>query len=324
MFSPSGEYCRVRRKGRLSVWRIENRRKKELVWSIRENEASYLAVTNEGAVVDNEGWEIFDGSPRKRYVMPDEMDEPFFASFSPSGSFVLFAAINSSDFLCMYLHVFFGCDLIRTETLRTNGPGESLDFRCGFADDATIWFRFCSGDTFFWKFLNNENSTPCMVYSNVRAFVTKSEELDSVLLASIEQVYLPHYFILDKHYSFVFNTQIWDLSEEVGKRTVYRREHANNSSQIVYVHRDCTMAMTKGGKVLDLVGSRRLMDIYLVFSGLPLYVVLLICDWLRVLEFECSIEAAERWHHTKKVDVLLGVQKSMAAARKERERRGQK
>lgn len=73
------------------------------------------------------------------------------------------------------------------------------------------------------------------------------------------------------------------------------------------------------GKLVDLVGSRRLVDLYLVFCDkLPLYVLLLVYDWEYSLAQKCLIEVAEQWQHGKKVEVLQSVQKSVLEVQKKR------
>lgn len=86
---------------------------------------------------------------------------------------------------------------------------------------------------------------------------------------------------------------------------------------------DLSMAIQFDQKknLIDLVGSAALVGLFLALPFLPLYVVLLVADWTHVFVHECTIEMAEQWQHAKKVEVLLGVEKSIAAVKEKRRRK---
>lgn len=74
------------------------------------------------------------------------------------------------------------------------------------------------------------------------------------------------------------------------------------------------VAMAKATEEAKEIQIARLVPIFdivlgLCCSDLPPYVILLICDWFFVLSKKCTIEAAERWHHAKKIKLIASLPK---------------
>lgn len=108
-----------------------------------------------------------------------------------------------------------------------------------------------------------------------------------------------------------------DLFDLRGSHVVYSCRCTTSRSSSVAVSQDQTVIACDGmepwfifvlGRVYEVLLA---LHLSLVGGSLPLYVVLLVYDWHHAFFYGCPIESAERWQHSKKVEFLMGVQKSI-------------
>lgn len=320
MFSPDGKVCVLQRGNSIQIWSIEQRKLKERLQTYEGTTAiPGVALSNDAKLI-----------PQERFGFAVHS-----AFFSPSGSFLALQSTVSKG--RAWIRVYKYDELLAEK---------NIGFRpCffGFLDEETIWYRLTLQDespVIEWKWQSQNDEKTLFEKTGLGDFFLQNMACSYELCFS--EIYHPNQgtgvvahnrkselvvsfdlkSILGLHglyiaLSFGSNLSVYDLDEVLQGR----KEPVFTKKGVWKVSRDFSAALSseKNIRLVDLVESKRLVDLYLVFwSFLPPYVILLVSDWLCCICNKNSIEATERWQHSKKVEVLLGVQKSVAAVREKR------
>lgn len=360
MFSPDGKLY-VKEKSlsvEIEVWSIERRKPKELLWT-RAGVYAGLALTNDATTINNEGHNYYDKRKNEAYEYGknDTVVSTFKglciavvgAVFSPSALYLALHCILPAGTAAIRVYE-FSTALLLAE--KNNGY-----IRCfyEFLSDYAIWLCYTieASPVYEWMWQTTTATTTknkilyerrgqngyvlegmscdyslcfCQAYSDligvrVMVFNRKDEFIADFTKHTILALHGPYVALRDRSTERVM--RVYDLEDMRQRRLpmtpVFTRK------RVSAVSRCFSMALTfETHALVDLVGSKQLIELYLLFCSdlrfsFPLYVVLLIYDWLSFLRSNNnSIEAVERWQHAKKVEVLLQVQKSVAAVKEKR------
>lgn len=302
---------------------------------------SCLGISFDGSILYLPGCSCGQCSKNNREIAKFESDSSFrfgtvvrfyeYDTFYSSLGFDLVATIFKQRQIRIYRHGTLVADLSTTKRKCcgvAKGDKDSVYLFEYDSDNKCVWIRHCDFEQHISKILpgrirsfggffgldiqveNGKLFFPDTIAVRVYNLLeNKEEEPISVGDADCLEAYGEHICICAaKRYIHIYDLRLRQRVLNIGLFGTWGKCTSRNN-KVATISPDFTRVATSVEENSSgvIVSSLVPMSIDLCCLDLPPYVLLLVLDWLFALQNECSIEAAERWHHNRKIAFICMV-----------------